>query len=193
MSHSVFNARTTCRSASSCPLCRIFVGVSRMGPAQIRPTFRVGLVRWVLPCHVNRASLLNPGRRIHVQHHERTYHHVCIDGPELVFSVMLLSALVFKTIFGSHPSGDTAIFVYWFMGLMYIWCHYLVHTRYIPRTHFMKTIRQNHMRHHCRCASDYTSTSHTCDVVCRDSRYWFSFTCPLLDEILDSVPPRSTK
>ena len=90
------------------------------------------------------------GQHIHAQHHQKPYYHVCIDEPFLVLSVMCASGLLFKTIFLNAALGDTAILVYWLMGLVYIWCHFLVHTRYVPRSRFMKAIRQNHMRHHCK-------------------------------------------
>lgn len=124
------------------------------------------------------------GRDIHIQHHQQPYFHVCIDSPSLVFGVMGVSAGVLALCFGNQPIGETAIVAYWSMGLLYLWCHYLVHTKVRPRSAFFKTIRQNHMRHHCRCDGCCVREL----AGCRDSRYWFSFTCPVVDEIFQTTP-----
>jgi len=88
-----------------------------------------------------------------MNHHRQPYHHVCIDDPNLVFSTMAISAIVFKLIVGMSREGDTAILTYWSMGLMYIWCHFIVHTRYTPQNKLMRKIQQNHMKHHCKYGS----------------------------------------
>lgn len=57
------------------------------------------------------------GKTIHKEHHEQPYHHVSLDPPALVISVMLLAAAVFAVLLGpSSPLWLTATAAYWSAG-----------------------------------------------------------------------------
>ncbi len=74
------------------------------------------------------------GKQIHVAHHMQPYHHVSIDGPEVVGGFMVLVAAVFtcliKPLGGDLALVATACVCYWTTGLLsYQLVHMLVHTR----------------------------------------------------------------
>ena len=61
------------------------------------------------------------------------------------------------------------------MGLSYEWTHFLVHTRYEPKSRLARTIRRNHRLHHCR-----------------NEDYWLAFCLPTVDNLFGTSPQPST-
>ncbi|XRB11540.1 fatty acid hydroxylase [Pseudoscourfieldia marina] len=117
------------------------------------------------------------GKDIHVGHHNNPYYHVSIDGPGLIVPAMLTSFVVFRLILfpNNWSLALTGCSVYYVMGLLYEWTHYLVHTKYVPKSSFARAIRRHHMLHHCR-----------------NENYYLGFTLPAVDSLFGTAPnPRS--
>ncbi len=98
-----------------------------------------------------------------------------IEGLPLVILTLLLAIGVMLGLFGSGPCARTFLSTYIAMGLTYQWTHYLVHTHVPARNPIYRTIRQNHMRHHCR-----------------NEGFWFGFCLPVLDDMCGTAPPVHT-
>lgn len=114
------------------------------------------------------------GRRIHVGHHQRPYFHVSIDDPPIVVAFMAASLGLFWLGFHGSELALTAAISYFAMGLLYEWTHYIVHTRYVPRSALGKRIRMHHMLHHTR-----------------HEGYWLAFTVPEVDSLFGTNPEPS--
>jgi len=111
------------------------------------------------------------GRTIHTSHHEKPYHHVSIDGPDLVLGMMGLSFCVFWLLFGGSATSLTASATYFTCGLLYEWTHFIVHTHYVPTSKLGRHVRQHHMQHHCR-----------------NEDFWLAFTVPAIDQLFRTAP-----
>jgi len=112
------------------------------------------------------------GKEIHQGHHDLPYFHISIDPAPLMVGWLGVSGLVFKAVLPSLPLALSATLGYATAGLFYEWSHYIVHTRVAPPNTFWKTVKENHMRHHCV-----------------DSRYWYSFSFPWMDDWFGTNPP----
>jgi hypothetical protein len=66
-------------------------------------------------------------------------------------------------------------FAYFFTLVCFEWVHLLIHTPYVPQTHWYRRRWWNHRLHHFR-----------------DSRYWFGITSPMWDAVLGSRPDPRT-
>lgn len=135
---------------------------------------------WVVHKWLLHSSFDWAGKTIHKEHHEQPYHHVSLDPPALVISVMLLAAAVFAVLLGpSSPLWLTATAAYWSAGVVYEWLHYIVHTRWVPpagwRGKWLRDVRRHHMLHHMR-----------------NEHYWLSFSAPPVDALFGTLPARSS-
>eukprot|EP00978_Attheya_sp_CCMP212_P021696 scaffold63748_cov51-Attheya_sp.AAC.1 len=143
------------------------------------------VVFWWLQEHWMHGHLLHSkfdwmGKTIHEDHHATPYYHISIDPAWLILSwlwtvhAMLRLALPLTLALSATIGYASA-------GLVYIWAHYIVHTKARPISghtdpistwwHHMRT---NHIRHH-RINHDY----------------WLGFTVPLIDDIFGTNPPLS--
>ena len=125
---------------------------------------------WVLHKYVLHASLVEGGwigYNIHKSHHSTPFYHVSLDGPEVA---MVWGAAICAISYGIFPGDALNIYrldfvlTYFVMGLVYEWTHYLTHTRYVPKTAFVRRLKAHHMTHHLD-----------------DNRCKFAFTVPALD------------
>lgn len=81
---------------------------------------------------VDTYTVLNAGKRIHEEHHQKPYHHVSVDGPDIVGPFMLLAAAIFWAVLHDFGAGvvASACCGYYLAGLLsYQLIHYLVHTK----------------------------------------------------------------
>ena len=60
-----------------------------------------------------------------------------------------------------------------FLSLAYEWTHYLIHTDYMPRTRFYRSLWRGHRLHHYR-----------------NENYWFGVTNHLGDRVLGTNPAK---
>lgn len=74
----------------------------------------------------------------------------------------------------SRPLGVTAWSVFCFYALSYEWTHFLVHTRYKPRSAFFREIWRNHRLHHFK-----------------NEDYWFGLSVTLADSAFGTAPAAS--
>ncbi|CAI7757376.1 unnamed protein product, partial [Closterium sp. NIES-54] len=125
------------------------------------------LQEWVLHAKLLHSSFPWWGRSIHAKHHRRPYHHVSVDKPDVVLPVVAGAAIVSRLILGASTLSLTALMAYYLMAITYEWTHFLVHTHVPMHSRISRAIKNAHIKHHLR-----------------DSRYWFSFTCPPLDIML---------
>lgn len=137
--------------------------------------FAAGAVAWVAQEWYIHAKLFHGdvdwfGKRIHTGHHQTPYYHITIDAPQIVVGAMALSLAVFCVTMGT-ALGQSAALAYWCMGLLYVFSHYAVHTRAVPRSRLGRRVRQHHMQHHCR-----------------NENYWLSFCVPEMDTIMGTNP-----
>jgi hypothetical protein len=65
----------------------------------------------------------------------------------------------------------TAVAFFISMGLMYEWTHFLIHTRYRPRTRLYKHLWRHHRLHHCK-----------------NENYWFGVSMTAGDTLLGTAP-----
>jgi len=135
----------------------------------------LAVILWWIQEHVMHQHLLHSsadwiGKSIHENHHEQPYFHVSIDPPALIlgwlWSVFVILASVLPL-----TLALSATLGYGIAGLVYEWTHFIVHTRVKPRTAFGKLVRDHHMRHH---------------LV--DSRFWFGFSMPQIDTLMNTNP-----
>lgn len=66
----------------------------------------------------------------------------------------------------------TALAVFMTLALNYEWHHYLVHTRYVPRSEMYRRIWRHHRLHHCK-----------------NETRWFGVSMLLADRVLGTSPP----
>jgi len=72
--------------------------------------------------------------------------------------------------------GLTFMMTVFGIGVVYEWCHYLVHTDYKPKRWFFRTIYRNHRLHHFK-----------------NERYWFAVTTPgIADRALGTYPDQAS-
>ncbi len=89
-------------------------------------------------------------------------------------SLPLLAAIFF----GLMPTPAlalTGLAFYILMSLRYEWVHFLVHTRYRPRSEYFRRLWKNHRLHHCK-----------------NERYWFGVTMLGGDRLLGTSPDPAT-
>ena len=117
----------------------------------------------------------------HRTHHRDPWNLEILFIPVQGFMISLPILVAFW--FGLMPSYQlalTGVSIYIALSLNYEWIHFLVHTRYPPRSHFYRRLWRNHRLHHCK-----------------NERYWFGVsmlggdlllrTAPAVDEV-DTSP-----
>lgn len=155
---------------------RLGLGVWSLSEAVAVPLVAVG---WVLQEWAIHKFLLHGlsgwyGYDIHVGHHALPFYHVSIDPPSVVVAWgAVANALALCLL--PRPLALTSLIVYWLMGLLYEWAHFVVHTRVHFTSGLGKAIKAHHTRHHLK-----------------DDRYWFAFTVPHIDDVMGSVPHPSS-
>lgn len=121
------------------------------GPWQGSETVAVGvvIVGWVLQEWAIHKLLLHNlpgwvGHTIHKEHHELPFFHISIDPPPIVIAWgVAFCSLAALTIPGPGLCL-TVMLVYWGMGLLYEWSHYIVHTKVQPKTRLGKVRHSTH-------------------------------------------------
>jgi hypothetical protein len=106
-------------------------------------------------------------------------HHIAPRDTTLVFIPLqsLIGALVSAVVialwaFPRTGMGLTFLVVILAVGLVYEWCHYLVHTDYKPKSAFYRVIWRDHRLHHFK-----------------NEHYWFGVTTPgTADRVLRTYP-----
>ena len=110
-------------------------------------------------------------------------HHVAPRDVDLVF-IPLQSAIgavaaavaIALLVFPRTGMGLTFLVVMLTCGLLYEWCHYLVHTDYKPKTTAYRAIWRDHRLHHFK-----------------NEHYWFGVTTPgTADRLLRTYPDPAT-
>lgn len=136
------------------------------------------------PLHVGGRRFDLPAAREHREHHAEPSE---LDGVLVPTSVLagflpLIGALawaialpVSRLAGGGHRKGAAsgALGAYLLLG-MYEWCHYLIHTPYVPRRSLYRAIRRSHRLHHYK-----------------NETYWFGVTSNLGDRVLGTNPDQS--
>jgi len=111
--------------------------------------------------------------RMHRAHHRDPWRLDLVFIPLQVFLYMPILAVV--TLAWALPVGVglTALSVYFALSLHYEWVHFLVHTRYRPRTRFYERLWLNHRLHHFK-----------------NEHYWYGVTMLGGDRLLRTAPER---
>jgi hypothetical protein len=91
-----------------------------------------------------------------------------VIGPGLVAVVALVVLLA-----PDRGLGLTGLVTGVAMLLTYEWTHYLIHTRYRPRSRYYRSIHRAHRLHHFR-----------------NERYWFGVTINVGDHVLGTFPAK---
>jgi hypothetical protein len=109
-------------------------------------------------------------------------HHLDPGDPRLVFIPTHVFAyaipLQFALWFGLAPSlplALTGVAFYFGMALQYEWAHFLIHTRYRPRSRYFQRRWRNHRLHHFK-----------------NEHYWFGVSTVSGDRLLGTAPPFAT-
>jgi sterol desaturase/sphingolipid hydroxylase (fatty acid hydroxylase superfamily) len=106
-------------------------------------------------------------------------HHVDPRDVPLIFIpwrallwVIPLSVAVAVLLFPRAGLGLTYLVFVGVIGLVYEWCHYLIHSDYKPKSRFYRAIWKNHRQHHFK-----------------NEHYWFTVTSSgTADRVLGTYP-----
>ena len=164
-------------------IARVAVGDWRLGDAVVpfavaaffpflEWTIHVFVLHW-RPRRIGRFTLDPMLARKHREHH------VAPRDVDLVFIPLqsaigaVVSAVVIALwLFPRTGMGLTFLVVMLTCGLLYEWCHYLVHTDYKPKTAAYRVIWRDHRLHHFK-----------------NEHYWFGVTTPgTADRVLRTYP-----
>lgn len=88
-----------------------------------------------------------------------------------IAAVLTLNVALWSLLMPTWGLAVTGIGFYLALGLGYEWTHYLIHSRYRPRSAFYKHLWQHHRLHHCK-----------------HERRWFGVSMTLADRILGTAP-----
>jgi Fatty acid hydroxylase superfamily len=110
-------------------------------------------------------------------------HHIAPRDVKLVFiplqsavGAVVSAVLIALLLFPRTGMGLTFLVVMLAFGLLYEWCHYLVHTDYKPKTAVYRMIWRDHRLHHFK-----------------NEHYWFGVTTPgTADRVLRTYPDPAT-
>ncbi|KAI2501049.1 fatty acid hydroxylase-like protein [Fragilaria crotonensis] len=138
--------------------------------------FVASVVFWWFQEHIMHERLLHSefdwfGKEVHEGHHNKPYFHVSIDPAWLILGWLALAHLTLRFLLPLDLALSATI-GYAGAGLMYEWAHYMAHTRVKPGNAFWKQVKDNHIKHHLL-----------------DSRYWFAFSVPAIDDWFGTNPP----
>ncbi|CAB9498008.1 Fatty acid hydroxylase [Seminavis robusta] len=137
--------------------------------------FMGSIVFWSIQEHFLHAQVLHSkvdwyGKQIHQAHHDKPYFNITIDPAPMMLIWMATAGALLRCLF-PLPIAISATLGYAMAGLFYEWAHFIVHTKVRPGSAFMKQVRDNHMRHHQI-----------------DTKYWFAFSLPLVDDLFGTNP-----
>ena len=110
--------------------------------------------------------------RTHRYHHEHPWEIPRVFVPIKV--TLMLVPVVIAVWWLVTPTWSlfwTGMTCYTIMGLLYEWTHYLIHSRYRPKSAFYKKLWQHHRWHHCK-----------------NEHYWFGVTMTAGDQVLGTAP-----
>lgn len=112
--------------------------------------------------------------RKHRAHHSdpRKTEWIFVPLPVLA-KAMPLTGLAYLLVFPTLRLGMTAITAATAILLTYEWTHYLIHSRYKPRTRLYRYVWRAHRLHHFK-----------------NENYWFGVTNPLGDHVLGTFPEK---
>ena len=122
-----------------------------------------------------------PAAREHRKHHEAPadLDGVLIPTPVVVGAVPAIALAAFGIGHAINPliGGDRGagtltgiVAAYAILGV-YEWCHFLIHSPYVPRHRYYAGIRRSHRLHHYK-----------------NERYWFGVTSNLGDQVIGTAP-----
>ncbi|GJP38395.1 hypothetical protein CLOM_g22837 [Closterium sp. NIES-68] len=83
------------------------------------------LQEWVLHAKLLHSSFAWWGRSIHAKHHSRPYHHVSVDGPNVVLLIITGGVVVSRLLLGASTLSLTALMAFYLTALTYEWTHFL--------------------------------------------------------------------
>ena len=122
-----------------------------------------------------------PAAREHREHHESPadLDGVLIPTPVILLAIPLIALTAFGLGFALNPllGGDrvagtlTGIVAAYAILAGYEWCHYLIHSPYVPRGRLYGTARRSHRLHHYK-----------------NERYWFGVTSNFGDRVIGTNP-----
>lgn len=139
-------------------------------------------LEWLIHVHILHARPFSIGARLHfdsltaIKHREHHRH-----PSELRTALIPLHAyvvalpLTFLTFYVAMPTPAlalTGLAAFFGFALHYEWVHFLVHTRYMPRTKRYRRLRQNHRRHHFK-----------------NETFWMDVSTQLGDRVFRTAPP----
>jgi len=139
-------------------------------------TIHVFILHW-RPRRVGRLTLDPLLARKHREHHiaPRDVDLVFIPLQSAIGAVVAAVAIALL-LFPRTGMGLTFLVVMLTCGLLYEWCHYLVHTDYKPKTAVYRVIWRDHRLHHFK-----------------NEHYWFGVTTPgTADRMLRTYPDAAT-
>ncbi len=124
------------------------------------------------PLRVGRWAIDFAVPRKHRAHHLDPWHIELLFIPIQGYVIGIPQLLVLSL--GLLPSvqlAATAVTFYLLMTLRYEWVHFLVHTRYRPRSRYYRRLWRNHRLHHCK-----------------NENYWYGVTMLGGDRLLGTAP-----
>lgn len=159
-------------------------------------TFTV--IWWVQEYIIHRTMLHSSfdwiGKSIHQEHHAKNYFHVSIDPPMLLLGWLFAAHFILRAVIPKWHLCLTATVGYSLAGFVYVWSHYIVHTKVKP--HVIKVsspayqqlsivqrriiqpimrgyakMRANHIRHHLI-----------------NSQHWYAFSVTEMDDLFGTNP-----
>lgn len=136
----------------------------------------VMILHW-RPKHVGRFAIDHELARKHREHHMDPRNVPLIFIPWKSLFWILPAALAVSLIaFPRLGLGLTYLIFVAVLGIIYEWCHYLIHTEYKPKSRFYRAIYRNHRNHHYK-----------------NEHYWFTVTSSgTADRVLGTHPdPKS--
>ena len=108
----------------------------------------------------------------HRAHHADPRTMILIAFPAVAV-LLIVSAGSVAVFAGRSPHAVTGLVVAWGMLMTYEWTHHLIHSSYVPRGRYYRSIWRSHRLHHYR-----------------NERYWFGVTANLADHLLRTFPGR---
>lgn len=139
-------------------------------------TVHVGILHW-RPRHLGPLTvdwLLARKHRAHHQH-PRDVPLIFIPWQTLLW-VLILAITVALLAFPRLALGLTFLTFLTMLGLVYEWCHYLIHSDYKPRSRWYRAIWRHHRQHHYK-----------------NEHYWFTVTSAhTADRVLGTGPDPAT-
>ncbi len=112
----------------------------------------------------------------HRRHHEDPWDVKMTMAPlRGIVLAIVLNVAIWWAITPTWAMAMTGVAFFVSMGLMYEWTHFLIHTRYRPRTRLYKHLWRSHRLHHCK-----------------NENYWFGVSMTAGDTLLGTAPDHKT-